>query len=509
MTAPNTAAGANLPPRPSNPPRPNHSHRPNIPNRPNAPNRPKAANNANMPHRPNVPSHPNLPGEKARNRNLKNPLSYTSRLRSAGPMSNDPDTERIKARLTTGGTAAEIAEEGYRVYRLNASLRRDLDEATHQLYSPMSKNDDSARIKNRLDDGATVKQIAEEAYRVCRINAYLRKNKDEAQAEMRVLKKRSAIAEDALQELRPEAAEMRKVLERAWKLIASRKIKIPDYLAAAYAALDAKDEYDWQRRKGAKLDKRLTKQEENEKRRELQRKKSGKKDKGEEKEPEKKKEPEETKFLLHTHEGKTYNQRVPLADQDEVDEEDEKETKSTQSEPGETADDLDAHDEVSTQATTVNASADGVAVANVAAGIKRKNNSTPGQKSKKPKIDTDHDLEGKEPISPGMSLSSLPHPTPSKPANLFANLKRKDPPAMGALPKKPKLDVNESMSSDPDFWKSKIHLSATECWEEGIKLSVPPFPFKQSWDPASKGMHERAKEVEDEDADIEEGEIKE
>ncbi|KAH7077255.1 hypothetical protein FB567DRAFT_534875 [Paraphoma chrysanthemicola] len=478
MAAPNTAAGANLPPRPSNPPRPNHPTRSNIPNRPNAPNRPKAANHATMPRRPNVPSHPNLPGKKARNRSLQKSLSYTSRLRSAGPMSSDPDTERIRARLTTSGTAAEIVEEAYRVCRLNTSLRRDLDEATDQLFSPMSKDDDSARIKNRLGDGATVKQVAEEAYRVCRINAYLRKNKDEVQAELRVLKKRSAITEDVLQELRPEAAATRKVLDRAWKLIASRKIKIPDDLAAAYAALNAKDEYDWQPRKGAKASKRLTKQEEDEKRRELQRKKSGKKDKG------KAKEPEEIKFLLHTHEGKTYDLRVPLADQDEIDDEDEEDTKSIRSEPGDTA--------------------DGVAIAdNVAAGKKRKNNSTPDQKSKMPKIDTDHDLKDKEPISPDIPLA------PPKPTNPFATIKCKDQPAMGALPKKAKLDVSESMSSDPDFWKSKIHLSATECWEEGIKLSAPPFPFKQSWDPASEGMQERATKVEDEDADFEEGEIKE
>jgi hypothetical protein len=47
-------------------------------------------------------------------------------------------------------------------------------------------------------------------------------------------------------------------------------------------------------------------------------------------------------------------------------------------------------------------------------------------------------------------------------------------------------------ASDPDFWKSKINLSAFECWEEEFELGAPPFPFQQHWDPASKLMREKA-----------------
>ncbi|KAF2864805.1 hypothetical protein BDV95DRAFT_588055 [Massariosphaeria phaeospora] len=43
-------------------------------------------------------------------------------------------------------------------------------------------------------------------------------------------------------------------------------------------------------------------------------------------------------------------------------------------------------------------------------------------------------------------------------------------------------------ASDPDFWKSRVNLSAFECWKEEVELSVPPFPFKQHWDPVSKSM---------------------
>jgi hypothetical protein len=47
-------------------------------------------------------------------------------------------------------------------------------------------------------------------------------------------------------------------------------------------------------------------------------------------------------------------------------------------------------------------------------------------------------------------------------------------------------------ASDPDFWKSRINVSAFECWDEEFELSAPPFPFEQHWDPASKMMREKA-----------------
>ncbi|KAJ4292665.1 hypothetical protein N0V90_009328 [Kalmusia sp. IMI 367209] len=47
-------------------------------------------------------------------------------------------------------------------------------------------------------------------------------------------------------------------------------------------------------------------------------------------------------------------------------------------------------------------------------------------------------------------------------------------------------------SSDPDFWTSRINVSAFECWDEDHELSAPPFPFEQHWDPASKIMRENA-----------------
>lgn len=47
-------------------------------------------------------------------------------------------------------------------------------------------------------------------------------------------------------------------------------------------------------------------------------------------------------------------------------------------------------------------------------------------------------------------------------------------------------------ASEPDFWKSRINLSAFECWEEEFELTAPPFPFEQHWDPACKAMRKKA-----------------
>ncbi|KAL8699016.1 MAG: hypothetical protein Q9201_006239 [Fulgogasparrea decipioides] len=45
------------------------------------------------------------------------------------------------------------------------------------------------------------------------------------------------------------------------------------------------------------------------------------------------------------------------------------------------------------------------------------------------------------------------------------------------------LSTEPLPSEDFDSWKDKIELSAVECCHDGIKLSTPPFPFVQRWDP--------------------------
>ncbi|KAK9414479.1 hypothetical protein SUNI508_11189 [Seiridium unicorne] len=39
------------------------------------------------------------------------------------------------------------------------------------------------------------------------------------------------------------------------------------------------------------------------------------------------------------------------------------------------------------------------------------------------------------------------------------------------------------VDEDPDAWREKIIYRAVECYQEGVELSEPPFPFVQRWDP--------------------------
>jgi hypothetical protein len=67
------------------------------------------------------------------------------------------------------------------------------------------------------------------------------------------------------------------------------------------------------------------------------------------------------------------------------------------------------------------------------------------------------------------------------------NIERKSKPTKPSVVEPPE----PKGASEPDFWKSRINLSAFECWDEEHELSAPPFPFEQHWDPASKLMREK------------------
>ena len=43
-------------------------------------------------------------------------------------------------------------------------------------------------------------------------------------------------------------------------------------------------------------------------------------------------------------------------------------------------------------------------------------------------------------------------------------------------------EVDEA-EEDTEAWREKLHVTAVECCDEGVKLCAPPFPFRQYWDP--------------------------
>ncbi|KAG6312622.1 hypothetical protein E4U44_003174 [Claviceps purpurea] len=53
--------------------------------------------------------------------------------------------------------------------------------------------------------------------------------------------------------------------------------------------------------------------------------------------------------------------------------------------------------------------------------------------------------------------------------------------------------------ADPDAWRSKVTYRAVECCREGMKLSEPPFPFVQRWDPQQQygSMRKRKRQADE------------
>jgi len=249
----------------------------------NAP--PAAPTQSNRSNRPNQGSKKTKKNKKA---NAAGP-----KLRSADPLPGDTDTARIRAHLASGGTATDLAEEAYRLCHINASLRRALAAAKA---APFTTDNAAARIKARLDDNATPQDMAEEAYRMCRVHAHVRKDKARVQAELREVRKQVAVKDDALAEMREEYPEMRRVLGRAFGLLRSRGVDVPRDLGEAFDAVMRGE-----RRRKAVVKRHLPK--------------TGKVVKEEVRGEVKK-----TPFLLHMQNGKVYDLEKPLAEQDSKEE---------------------------------------------------------------------------------------------------------------------------------------------------------------------------------------------
>jgi len=67
------------------------------------------------------------------------------------------------------------------------------------------------------------------------------KDANGTKAELRLLKQKMAVKEDALEEMRADYSKMRKVMQRAFGLLEQRKVKIPEDLKAEYDKLMEQD----------------------------------------------------------------------------------------------------------------------------------------------------------------------------------------------------------------------------------------------------------------------------
>jgi hypothetical protein len=95
------------------------------------------------------------------------------------------------------------------------------------------------------------------------------------------------------------------------------------------------------------------------------------------------------------------------------------------------------------------------------------------------------------PVSSTMSSAALPRFTISR----FVHMLCHQPKSIEKDPSLEKAQIESTHepenANDPDFWKSRITLSAFECWFEEFELSAPPFPYMRKWDPACKPMREK------------------
>jgi hypothetical protein len=412
---------------------------------------------------------PNGLSKRALNRAINKSLPYTSKLRSATPIDNDIDTQRIRARLNNYGTPKEIAEEGFRVCRLNAALRRDLDEAQRKLQSGImssahadtaslkNKCDsggataDVAAIKNKLDSGGSAADLAAEAYRVSQVNDELRKQLKAIDDQ----KKEFAVMDDTLKEMRSELPQMRSVLERTWELSEKAPgVQVPKDLKVEYKKLMTPDKHDWQPKLGAKV-------------------------------------------WGATPGGFTPAQKAKMKMQaraekkEDVRMSDDGEANASETERG---DDTAARDAMEIDVCRLTAK-------NIVAGSKRKHSPPPPIAPKKPKVE----MTPEELAMHDLYIRDRDHkPIVAASDSNTDNSKRKNIAPPSGPSKKTKQDSNA-------FWQSRIQLTAFECWEEHVYLSKPGFPFKQCCEKRAKEMRSRDKQRGWSGADmgLEEGEIRE
>ncbi|KAI4617347.1 hypothetical protein J4E80_005550 [Alternaria sp. BMP 0032] len=177
---------------------------------------------------------------------IKKSLPYTRKLRSSVPMEYDPDTQRIRARLDAYATPQEIAEEAYRVCRKNAELRKELENVkksvvvpTHHAVSVVttsttpSSSSNTTMTSPAITTAGTVSAQPDPTATA------------ETKATIKALKNRVAVMEDALSEMRREAPKMRESMAWMWEIIGDNRVHVPRDLRDMYHGSMTVDAVDW------------------------------------------------------------------------------------------------------------------------------------------------------------------------------------------------------------------------------------------------------------------------
>ncbi|KAI4637932.1 hypothetical protein J4E83_000750 [Alternaria metachromatica] len=175
---------------------------------------------------------------------IKKSLPYTRKLRSSVPMEYDPDTQRIRARLDNYATPQEIAEEAYRVCRKNAELRKELESVKKSIVVPTHLPVPSATTPTTSSSSSNT-TIADAITTTAGTVSAPPDPTATAKATIKALKNRVAVMEDALSEMRREAPKMRETMAWMWEIIGDARVHVPRDLRDMYHGSMTVDAIDW------------------------------------------------------------------------------------------------------------------------------------------------------------------------------------------------------------------------------------------------------------------------
>ncbi|KAI4712908.1 hypothetical protein J4E89_001886 [Alternaria sp. Ai002NY15] len=159
-------------------------------------------------------------------------------------MEYDPDTQRIRARLDAYATPQEIAEEAYRVCRKNAELRKELENVKKSVVVPTHLPVPSATTPTTPSSSSNTPMTSPAITTAGTVSAPPDPT-TETKATIKALKNRVAVMEDALSEMRREAPKMRESMAWMWEIIGDNRVHVPRDLRDMYHGSMTVDAVDW------------------------------------------------------------------------------------------------------------------------------------------------------------------------------------------------------------------------------------------------------------------------